>query len=41
VQKAITVEIRAGELIALEGAIEHEVEALEESACLLPLAGAY
>jgi quercetin dioxygenase-like cupin family protein len=35
-----TAEIRAGELIALEAAIEHEVEALEESACLLTLAGA-
>ena len=35
-----TVEIGAGELIALESAIEHEVEALEESACLLTLAGA-
>jgi hypothetical protein len=29
-----------GELIVLENAIEHEVEALEESACLLTLAGA-
>ena len=36
-----TVEIGAGELVALEGAIEHEVEALEESACLLTLASAY
>lgn len=35
-----TVEIGAGKLIALESAIEHEVEALEESACLLTLAGA-
>jgi quercetin dioxygenase-like cupin family protein len=35
-----TVEIGAGELIALESAIEHELEALEESACLLTLAGA-
>jgi quercetin dioxygenase-like cupin family protein len=35
-----TVEIGAGELIALESAIEHEVEALKESACLLTLAGA-
>jgi quercetin dioxygenase-like cupin family protein len=34
-----TAEIRAGELIALEAVIEHEVEALEESACLLTLAG--
>ncbi|HEX9418147.1 MAG TPA: cupin domain-containing protein, partial [Methylomirabilota bacterium] len=30
----------AGELIVLESAIEHEVEALEETACLLTLAGA-
>lgn len=37
---ARTVEIGAGELIALESAIEHDVEALEESACLLTLAGA-
>lgn len=29
-----------GELIVLESAIAHEVEALEESACLLTLAGA-
>jgi quercetin dioxygenase-like cupin family protein len=35
-----TVEIGAGELVALESAIEHELEALEESACLLTLAGA-
>jgi quercetin dioxygenase-like cupin family protein len=35
-----TVEIGAGELIALESAIEHELEALEESACLLTLGGA-
>ena len=35
-----TVEIEAGELVALESAIEHELEALEESACLLTLAGA-
>ena len=34
------VELGAGELIALESAIEHELEALEESACLLTLAGA-
>jgi quercetin dioxygenase-like cupin family protein len=34
-----TVEIGAGELVALESAIEHELEALEESACLLTLAG--
>jgi quercetin dioxygenase-like cupin family protein len=30
----------SGELIVLESTIEHEVEALEESACLLTLAGA-
>jgi hypothetical protein len=30
----------AGELIVLESAIEHEVEALEETACLLTLAAA-
>ncbi|HEX9408961.1 MAG TPA: hypothetical protein VGA23_04855 [Methylomirabilota bacterium] len=30
----------SGELIVLESAIEHEVEALEETACLLTLAGA-
>jgi quercetin dioxygenase-like cupin family protein len=30
----------SGELIVLESAIAHEVEALEESACLLTLAGA-
>ena len=30
----------AGELIVLESAIDHEVEALEETACLLTLAGA-
>jgi quercetin dioxygenase-like cupin family protein len=35
-----TVEIGAGELIALESATEHELEALDESACLLTLAGA-
>jgi quercetin dioxygenase-like cupin family protein len=35
-----TVEIGAGELVALESAIDHELEALEESACLLTLAGA-
>lgn len=29
----------SGELIVLESAIAHEVEALEESACLLTLAG--
>lgn len=29
-----------GELIVLESAVAHEVEALEESACLLTLAGA-
>ena len=29
----------AGELIVLESAIAHDVEALEESACLLTLAG--
>jgi quercetin dioxygenase-like cupin family protein len=32
--------IGPGELIVLESAIAHEVEALEESACLLTLAGA-
>jgi quercetin dioxygenase-like cupin family protein len=31
--------LESGEFIALEPAIEHEVEALEESACLLTLAG--
>jgi quercetin dioxygenase-like cupin family protein len=31
-------QLRAGELIVLESAIAHEVEALEESACLLTLA---
>jgi len=35
-----TEEVGAGELIALESAIGHEVEALEESACLLTLAAA-
>jgi quercetin dioxygenase-like cupin family protein len=30
----------SGELIVLESAVAHEVEALEESACLLTLAGA-
>jgi len=30
----------AGELVVLESAIEHEVEALEETACLLTLARA-
>jgi hypothetical protein len=30
----------SGQLIALESAIEHEVEALEDGACLLTLAGA-
>jgi quercetin dioxygenase-like cupin family protein len=32
--------VGSGELVVLESAIEHEVEALEESACLLTLAGA-
>jgi quercetin dioxygenase-like cupin family protein len=32
--------LASGELIVLESAIPHEVEALEESACLLTLAGA-
>lgn len=32
--------LEAGELIVLESAVAHEVEALEESACLLTLAGA-
>jgi len=35
-----TEEVGAGELIVLESAIGHEVEALEESACLLTLANA-
>jgi len=35
-----TEEIRSGELIVLESAIGHELEALEESACLLTLANA-
>jgi len=35
-----TEQVRAGELIVLEAAVEHEVEALEESACLLTLVGA-
>ncbi len=30
----------AGELIVLESTVDHEVEAVEESACLLTLAGA-
>jgi quercetin dioxygenase-like cupin family protein len=33
-------EVGPGELIVLEAAIGHEVEALEESACLLSLAHA-
>jgi quercetin dioxygenase-like cupin family protein len=33
--------VGSGELIVLESAIEHEVEALEESACLLTLAGQF
>ena len=33
-------EVGSGELIVLESAIGHEVEALEESACLLTLANA-
>ena len=32
--------LRSGELIVLESTVAHEVEALEESACLLTLAGA-
>ena len=32
--------LEAGELIVLESTVSHEVEALEESACLLTLAGA-
>jgi quercetin dioxygenase-like cupin family protein len=32
--------LEAGELIVLESTVEHEVEAIEESACLLTLAGA-
>ncbi len=35
-----TEQVRPGELIVLEAAVEHEVEALEESACLLTLVGA-
>ena len=35
-----TEEVGPGELIVLESAIGHEVEALEESACLLTLANA-
>jgi quercetin dioxygenase-like cupin family protein len=31
--------LRSGELIVLESAVAHEMEALEESACLLTLAG--
>jgi quercetin dioxygenase-like cupin family protein len=33
-------QVRSGELIVLESAVEHDVEALEESACLLTLVGA-
>jgi quercetin dioxygenase-like cupin family protein len=32
--------VGSGDLIVLESAVAHEVEALEESACLLTLAGA-
>ncbi|MFI5324790.1 MAG: cupin domain-containing protein [Candidatus Rokuibacteriota bacterium] len=32
--------VRSGEVVVLEAAIVHDVEALEESACLLTLAGA-
>ena len=32
--------LESGELIVLESSVAHEVEALEESACLLTLAGA-
>jgi len=35
-----TEEVGSGELIVLEAAIGHEIEALEESACLLTLASA-
>jgi quercetin dioxygenase-like cupin family protein len=35
-----TEEVGAGELIVLESAIGHDIEALEESACLLTLASA-
>ena len=35
-----TEEVGSGELIVLESAIGHEIEALEESACLLTLASA-
>jgi quercetin dioxygenase-like cupin family protein len=35
-----TEEVSAGELIVLESAIGHDIEALEESACLLTLASA-
>ena len=31
--------LEAGELIVLESTVDHEVEAVEESACLLTLAG--
>ncbi len=34
-----TVDVPAGHLLAVEAGIEHEVEALEESAFLLTLAG--
>jgi quercetin dioxygenase-like cupin family protein len=33
--------VGVGELVVLEAAIEHEVEAVEESACLLTLAGRF
>lgn len=33
--------VGSGELIVLESAIEHEVEAVEDSACLLTLAGRF
>jgi quercetin dioxygenase-like cupin family protein len=35
-----TEEVGPGEIIVLESAIGHEVEALDESACLLTLANA-
>jgi quercetin dioxygenase-like cupin family protein len=35
-----TEEVGAGELIVLESALGHDIEALEESACLLTLASA-
>ena len=34
-----TEQVQPGEVVVLEAAVEHEVEALEESACLLSLVG--